>query len=242
MPSIATAEPIAPGHRRTPSESVAFGRAQWTLKWKRFASQWSQPQLMKLAEAVLGEKALHSSQIHGFTTGKLRDPAPKVLMAVGQLNKAIAFAQGADAPMGEFDGRCPETMSELWRGKAWMTAANGRVLGELECFAAFAGMLDLGVFGVARVGVLNDETMGEVSKQVGKVIRMRLMQQQVDFMDPTWLETVDLLPHDMVEKLIYGKKISAEQLETHLDALANLLEMDPVELWDEAVTPVMQQP
>ena len=51
-------------------------------------------QLIKLAEATLGTKAIHSSQIHGFTTGKLRDPSPKLMMALGELNLAIAKANG----------------------------------------------------------------------------------------------------------------------------------------------------
>ena len=89
MPTAAIAPPKAPSEARVPSEAVAFGKAQWTRKWKVFASQWTQPQLMKLAKETLGEAAIHSSQIHGFTTGKLRDPAPKVLLAIGQLNLAI---------------------------------------------------------------------------------------------------------------------------------------------------------
>ena len=115
MPTITSAEPVAPGVKRTPSECVAYGRQQWTRKWKVFASQWSQPQLMKLAAAVLGESAIHSSQIHGFTSGKLRDPAPKVLLAIGQLNKAIAYANGADVPMDGAQRRWL-TCGEIGRG------------------------------------------------------------------------------------------------------------------------------
>ena len=44
------------------------------------------------------------------------------------------------------------------------------------------------------------------------------------------------MPHDMVEQVIYGKKLTAHDMETHVDAIAALVEMDPVELWDEAVT------
>ena len=77
MPTAAIAPPKAPSEARVPSEAVAFGKAQWTRKWKVFASQWTQLQLMKLAKETLGEAAIHSSQIHGFTTGKLRDPAPR---------------------------------------------------------------------------------------------------------------------------------------------------------------------
>ena len=49
---------------------------------------------MKLAELALGETCLHSSQIYGFRTGKLKEPGPKVLMVVGYLSLAIAAGNG----------------------------------------------------------------------------------------------------------------------------------------------------
>ena len=244
MPTLNTVEPIAPADKqyRTPSESVAFGRAQWTLKWKRFARQWSQPQLMKLADAVLGEKAIHSSQIHGFTTGKLRDPAPKVLLSIGQLNEAIWFANNKSEFGGVMPDRVypiPETLAELWQGRQAMTDRDGVPLTPSRCFEAFTGLYDLGVFGQVRAGVLNEETMGAVSKQLGKIVRRCLMEQGVDFMDPDWLTSVDTVPHQLLEQVIYGKQLTAHDMETHVDAIAALVEMDPVELWDEATTPAL---
>lgn len=253
MPTLNTVEPIAPADKqyRTPSESVAFGRAQWTLKWKRFARQWSQPQLMKLADAVLGEKAIHSSQIHGFTTGKLRDPAPKVLLSIGQLNEAIWFANnkeqwGKDKTASELRSDMPdrvypipETLAELWQGRQAMTDRDGVPLTPSRCFEAFTGLYDLGVFGQVRAGVLNEETMGAVSKQLGKIVRRCLMEQGIDFMDPDWITSVDTVPHQLLEQVIYGKQLTAHDMETHVDAIAALVEMDPVELWDEATTPAL---
>ena len=238
MPTTASAEPLAPGQKRTPSESVAYGRMQWTRKWKVFASQWSQPQLMKLAEAVLGEKALHSSQIHGFTTGKLRDPAPKVVMAVGKLNKAIAFANGADVLMDEFDGRCPETMPDLWRGKSWMIAPNGRVLGELECFAAITGMLDLATEG-AHLD-LHKGNMPAVSKSLGKYLRRRYIERGIDFME-VLQDPVKLMgPGDyLVETLLYGKEITGADFDRHKEVIAEAAGVEVDQLVDEAVLPVL---
>ena len=239
MPTLNIAEPLAPGQTRTPSECVAFGRIQWQLKWKRFAAQWTQPQLMKLAAATLGEAAVHSSQIRGFATGQLRDPAPKVLLAIGQLNAAIAHANGVGPGLNEHEPTCPETLGELWSEKRCITDAQGAPLDAIGCFMAFTGQLDLGVVGAVRSGVLNSQSMPAVSKHFGKVLRVRLMQNEVDFMDPTWLQSLDGFPTEIIEKLIYGKELDAFELEENLDAIATLVGMDPVELWDDAVTPAM---
>ena len=181
MPTAIAAEPVAPGQLRTPSQSVAFGRAQWTRLWGRFARQWSQPALMKLAAATLGEAALHSSQIHGFTTGKLRDPAPKVLLAIGQLNAAIAAANG-EADLPPYHPTCPKTQGELWQHKNYMKDAEGNPLDAIGCFEAFTGQIDLGVMGV-RGATFAPDTMPAVSKAVGKLIRMELAGRGIDSTD-----------------------------------------------------------
>ena len=91
MPTFITGEPKGPAEDRTVDEALAYGKQQWAAVWAGFARQWSQPALIKLAEATLGTKAIHSSQIHGFTTGKL-DPSPKLRSL--ELNLAIAKANG----------------------------------------------------------------------------------------------------------------------------------------------------
>ena len=229
MPTITSVEPVAPGVKRTPSECVAYGRQQWTRKWKVFASQWSQPQLMKLAAAVLGESALHSSQIHGFTSGKLRDPAPKVLLAIGQLNKAIAYANGADVEMSESDGRCPETMADLWRDRTWMTDPRGIPLDEVGVFQAITGLIDLATDQQSLD--LTKETMPAVSKSLGRYLRKSLMNQGVDFMDE------DLDP--ILEKLVYGKPLTQAQFEKNLEFIAETCEVETDQLIDEAVLPAL---
>ena len=123
-------------------ESYEFGRNQWTLAWRPFADQWTQPKLMKLAELTLGFQCLHSSQIHGFKTGKLKDPAPKVLAVIGDLNTAIAAANGADVVSPY---KCPKAHSTLWLDKHWLTDKQGRPLDRSSVFLAITGALDLGL-------------------------------------------------------------------------------------------------
>ena len=235
MPTAATAEPVAPGQARTPSQSVAFGRAQWTRKWRTFAAQWSQPQLMKLAAATLGEAALHSSQIHGFSTGKLRDPAPKVLLAIGQLNLAIAAAnQGLKLPKDQ--PSCPMTMDDLWSPKKWMTDSKGEALGPLECFAAFTGMLDLGLD--VRSGSLCEEVMPAVSKSIGKYLRFKLMEQGHDCMEIGMGEAEN--PEGaLLQRLIFNKTLKVIELENAEQTIANACGVPVDQLWDEAVMPAI---
>ena len=70
----------------------------------------------------VGRSSAALSQIHGFTTGKLRDPAPKVLLAIGQLNLALAAANKRclreDLP--PHHPKCPGVHAQLWQAQAWM--------------------------------------------------------------------------------------------------------------------------
>ena len=239
MPTKKLAEPVAPGQSRTPSQSYAFGHQQWRRKWSVFSSQWTQPALMSLAEKTLGERVLWSTQIRGWQTGQLRDSTLKVIMAVGQLNMAIAAANGADVQLGRFDPRCPGEASYLWEGKHWMEGKEGLILGPVECFQAYAGMLDLGLD--LRSGVLDKDSMPEVSKAVGKYLRMSLYRKGFDAMDGDWMKNSDAPSTDelLIEKLLYGKTVMAAELEHAVDAIAVLVGIPPDQFWDEAVMPTL---
>ena len=233
MPTAAIAEPVAPGQARTPSQSVAFGRHQWTRKFRVFSSQWSQPGLMKLAAATLGEAAIHSSQIFGFATGKLRDPAPKVILALGQLNLAIAAANGkADLP--PHHPQCPGTASELWQDKRYMTDADGKPLDAVGCYLAITGQIDLGCD--VRSGVLSKETMPAISKAVGKYLRFKLMEQGIDFMEMENANTPEGL---LLDRVVYGKALTVSELTNADELIAKAAQVPVDQLWDEAIMPAV---
>ena len=239
MPTKNLAAAVAPGQARTPSESYAFGRQQWRRKWSTFSGQWTQPQLMKLAEKTLGEKVLWSTQIRGWQTGQTRDSTVKVIMAVGHLNTAIAAANGAEVEMEEFAPRCPQEASDLWKGKHWMVGKEGLILGPAECFQAYSGLLDLGVD--VRTGILCKESMPEVSKSVGRYLRFQLIKQGIDFMENDWMEN----PRQpsagelLVQRLCMGKTIKAAELEHSAEVIAAEAGVSTDQLWDEAVMPAL---
>ena len=230
-PDTVARGPNEPG-QATPSEQVAFGRQQWVRKWRVFASQFSQPQLMKLAASVLGEQAIHSSQIHGFSTGKLRDPAPKVLLSIGRLNLAIARSNGSDdAAEGE---RCPGSLTELWSGKKWLTDEQGKPMGPYEVFGAVTGLIDLGT----DIAVdIDPADQAAVSKSLGKFIRTKLMEQGLDFMDSNEMsELNEVCP--ITEELIFNKEVDAAQLTAYMPELADVCGVHLDQLIDFAVAPI----
>ena len=239
MPTKNLAEAVAPGRMRTPSESYAFGRQQWQRKWRTFSSQWSQPQLMKLAEKTLGEKVLWSSQIRGWATGELRDASAKIIMAAGQLNLAIAAANGVEVELSKFAPRCPQEASDLWKGKHWMVGKEGLVLGPTECFEAYAGLLDLGVD--VRSGVLSKKTMPAVSKAMGKYLRFRLMKDGIDFMDNDWMAKPDQPSKAelLMQRLCMGQEVGVAELENAIEVVAAGAGISADQLWDEAVMPTL---
>ena len=230
MPTILTGEPKPPGTDRTLDETMLFGREQWQAVWKAWARQWSQPELIKLAEQTLKCRCIHSSQIHGFATGKLRDPAPKLLVAIGQLNLAMARSQGKKVK--EKGPKCPGTLRHLWETADLLTNLDG-VMGPLEVFSAVAGLTDLGVDTSREIPL---ELEPEVTKALGKHLRMAFAAAGVDWME----EIVELRATcKSMEPLLMGKKLGGAQLIKDLPAIAEAVATSEEDLWLSAIAPVV---
>jgi hypothetical protein len=215
-----------------PSSLMPKGHKQWQSKWSIFASQWTQPQLMKLADLALGEPCLHSSQIHGFRTGKLKEPGPKVLMVIGYVNLVIAAANKDEEAMATCPYTLPATASRLFFGKNWMKTPEGKALGPLEVFQAFCGILDLQCDGDLQV---EESEMEAVSKAVGKFVRKKLINANIDFMDndvvSKWNQPA------LMERLIYGKALTAAELIEHLDDISLEIGVEREEVIELAIKP-----
>ena len=191
------------------------GREQFRKLFKPWSRQWSQPGLLKLAEAVLGDKVIHSSQISGFATGTLRDPAPKVLLALGKLNVALA---NKSYPVG---------LGKLVEGKTPMTTTSGEVLGPAELFLAFVGELDLGLPDVQEIPLEDEE---RVNKAFGKWLRGELAKRGVDFVVEDRKRLFELTP--AMEGLLTGVRVNGDLLIEGLPAIAGELGVGEAELWD----------
>ena len=186
---------------------------------------------MKLAFSVTGDKALHSSQIHGFSSGKLLHPAPKVLLTVGILNLAIARSNGC--PEAGEGPRCPATLSSLFEGKQWLVGPTGNPMGPVEVFQACTGLIDIN----NSVPVISPDDQAAVSKSLGKFARVKLMQLGSDFMDPNEMGAL-MNQCPIIESLIHSKEINAAELTAHLEDLAMVCQVSLDELTDFAISPI----
>ena len=195
--------------------SCLEGREQFRKAFKAFSRQWSQPQLMKLATAALKDNVIHSSQITGFATGTLKDPAPKVLYALGLFNEALA------------NGELPEVMGEAWKGKEVMRTSEGKVMGPAEMFLAFVGALDLGLSNTKEIPL---EHEGSISAAFGKWVRLTLASKGVDFVVEDHQRLVKAAAS--FEGLLKGKTVKGEELIRDLPLIAAELGVEEGECWD----------
>ena len=104
------------------------GHAVFTHMARRFFAQASQPTWIRIAQEVTGDNSLHSSQINGFSTGQLLYPAPRVFVALGAVNQAVATTPiRRKAPSGQ--------------NIQPMMLPDGTVLDACGLFAVFSGVL-----------------------------------------------------------------------------------------------------
>lgn len=180
------------------------GREQFRRLFKAWSRQWTQPQLLKLISAGLTDNVVWSSQLTGFATGALVDPAPKVLLALGRFNLLLAKQQ------------LPGALSTLWEGRSAMVDTKGKPLGPAEVFLAFTGELDLKLPDALEIPLDVEEA---VTKSFGKLYRQQLAANGVDFVDDDHQRLLKLCPS--MKGLITGKAVRGEQLVADLPVLAN---------------------
>ena len=253
MPTFITGNPLPPGTDRSIDDSICWGRAQWQRTWRPFARQWSQPGLIRVAAETLGSRAIHSSQILGFSTGSLRDPSPKLLLAIGLFNEALARSNGhpvnsqqpSDASRRarsnghEVSGegpRCPGSLEHLWRGYQHLRTADGGVMGPLDVFAAVAGLSDLGV---ALEREIPREAEEAVCKALGRHLRMALAANGID-----WMEELPRLRAELplLDPLLHGKPVPGDALTSNLEEVATCIGSTADELWANIITPAVDLP
>jgi hypothetical protein len=191
------------------------GREQFRRLFKSWSRQWSQPQLLKLVSAGLGDNVVWSSQLTGFATGNLVDPAPKVLLALGRFNLQLA------------EGKLPGAISTLWADKQPMVDATGKPLGPAEMFLVFTGEIDLQLPEALEIPLELEEA---VTKGFGKRYRQQLGANGVDFVDDDQQRLIQLCPS--MKGLITGKAVRGEQLVADLPTLAAEVYVTPTDLQD----------
>lgn len=207
------------------------GSAAFAPVWRAWLSQFTQPQLLKLSEAYLQGRLFHSSQMGGFATRKLREPGPRVFLAVGYFNVAHAHALGLAPDLIETvpDIGLPEklagTRKDVWEGREPFRDASRLVLGPTGLFEAFTGLRDLSQVENRHIP---PEHVAEACRALGRWLRLHLAAQGID-----WLTELPALRQscDCIEELLMGQTVAEPRLLAQLTKLAALANTTDIQLW-----------
>lgn len=214
-------------------EAMEAGSAAFAALWRAWMSQFTQPQLLKLADAYLGDRLFHSSQMGGFANRKLRQPGPLVFIAVGYLN--VAHGHSLGLPANRIDTvtdiglpkKLPDTLRSLWDLREPLCDSHGIVMGPAGLFEAFSGLRALPVTGERLIA---PEQEAAASQSLGRYLRMKLAANGVD-----WLSEMPQLRNhcSTLEPLLMGQTQPGDQIVLQLPQLALLVATSEEELWTQ---------
>ena len=221
-----------PAHYVNPDEVKASGIRNMQTLSRRLYRQATQPKWLKASQALYKEEKwhLHSSQIAGFSTGKVKDPSPKSLLVMGQLNMSLAASLTDEAGNPRFPEvtgvpKLPQDLKRYWGSWEPMLDAKGNVLGPVELFRVMIDDIDLG-FNEERVIPMEAEEA--VSKALAVHVRLGLAKKGVDFFSA--MDTLRTICPTM-EPLLMGKVLPGDQLVRDLQAIAGAIDETDADLW-----------
>lgn len=215
-------------------ETLDTGSAAFATAWKQWRHQWSQPQLLKISEQYLGARLFHSSQMSGFETRSLREPGPRVFLAVGYINLAHARSLGyaehqlqATKDIG-LPPKLPDTLRAFWEGRKPFCDAEGVVLGPTGLFETFTGLRALPE---AVTRTLSPDQEQQASQELGKYLRLKLASNGID-----WMTEMPQLKSrcSCIEDLLLNQKVPGDMLLANLTQLAALADTTDDKLWSVA--------
>lgn len=213
-------------------QTLEQGSASFAPLWRAWVTQYTQPQLLKLAEQYLGARLFHSSQMGGFSSRKLRDPAPRVFLAVGYLNVAHAHSLGVIPNLIEevvdigLPKKLPDSLRDLWEGREPLRDASLVCLGPTGLFEAFTGLRALARREDRQIP---PEQEAAACEALGRYLRLRLASLGID-----WLQEMPALRTScaVMEELLMGQTVRAERLTGQLVKIGAIAETTEDELWE----------
>lgn len=208
------------------------GAIQFPPAFRALSSQMTQTQFMKLAAAYLGTKAIHSSTIGGFRSGKLTEPAPKTLLALGYFNTALARSIGhpeeliEQAPDIGYPPKLPHYLKEIWEHTIPMLDREGVALGPVGMFEAFCGLRELPA---SERRYLDEVDAPSASRVLGAFLRAHYGKHNID-----WYEKLPELVYDCptIEPLLLNRTVPADRLIHDLDTIGRLVGLSGSALWE----------
>lgn len=208
------------------------GVAQFAGPWRAYASQWTQPEILKLWAEYLGTRALHSSQIGSLKTCALTEPGPKMFVALGYVNCALARCNGHPEHLIErvadigYPARLPGSLEKIWIHCRPFVDAEGIALGPTGFFEAFCGLRALPNTQRPSLTGIDAEA---ASVAIGSYLRMQLPTLGID-----WYSQIHKLSQQCptVEPLLMGQFIDGDRLAADIPQLGVLSATSTETLWE----------
>lgn len=218
------------------SETLDTGSAAFASVWRQWRHQWTQPQLLKIAETYLGARFFHSSQMTGFEMRTLREPGPRVFLAVGYLNLAHGRSLGLPEERLQpskdigLSPKLPGVLKDFWGGRQPLCDANGIVLGPTGLFEAFTGLRELPQQMMRSIAPEHEQS---ASQALGKYLRIKLGSEGIDWM----MDMAKLKSRcPCIEELLLNQTVPGDQLIASLHKLAGLADTTEEKLWNVITT------
>lgn len=214
-------------------EAMALGRTRFSKWFGAYASRTTQFKLLKALEVYYeGARLFHSTQFSGLQNQTMREPSPKLFLALGYFNTAHARSLGwpEDRIEATTDLKLPRLLPESVRG-TWealepLVDTEGVAVGPAGLFEAFSGLLALPVSGERSIP---PESAAAATKAVGHFMRLTLPQRGVD-----WFSNMAVLKQSVpcIEDVLLDRPVSGDLLMEALPQLALLAETTEDALWD----------
>lgn len=218
-------------------EAMALGRTRFSRWFGAYAQQSTQYKLLKALEAYYdGGRLFHSTQFSGLQNQSIREPSPKLFLALGYFNAAHARSLGwpedrieATTELG-LPRLLPESARATWEAMEPLVDTEGVAVGPTGLFEAFSGLLELPVSGERSIP---PEAEAAATKAVGHFMRLTLPQRGVDWFGdlPSLKQTVPC-----VEDVLLDRPVPGDRLIEALPQLALLAETTEETLWDLILT------
>lgn len=215
------------------------GSEAFAATWRQWVNQWTQPKLLRIAETYLGGRMFHSSQMTGFATRKLQNPAPKAFLAIGALNvahaRSLGFPEDKIEPTPDLGlpKALPGSLRDLWDAREPLLDASGVAMGPTGLFEAFCGLRNLPE--PLPVRELPQEAAQAASMALGGRLRLSLAQRGIDWV-PELPQLAPIAPS--IEPLLQGRVVPSDRLSQDLPRIAHLLQTTEDALWHELTTQV----
>lgn len=207
------------------------GVADFAHVWRAFRAQFTQPELLKLTATYLQTRAVHSSQIGSLGTGTHMEYGPKMFVALGYFNVALACSNGYAEHLIErvadigYPARLPAELKKFWSYRTPLLDANGIAMGPTGLFEAFCGLRALPYAQRRSLSGIDAEA---ASVAIGSYLRLQLPTLGID-----WFEQLDQLAAQCpsVKPLLMRKFVDGDRLIQDLGTLAEIAGTSTQVLW-----------